>query len=690
MPAAAPRTAAMDAHSGFGPPPALSLAFEDVSYAVPIDKKRARQDERERRRKEIERAGTAAAAAPESFWTRARKWFADCRPSCGRDKEVRMMEVLHGVSGLFQAGHLAAIMGPSGSGKSSLLDVLAGRNKVGAVAGKLYLAGVEYPSITPGVLQSLLGYVMQDDAFVANLTVRETLLFSLRMRVRRDQLTKELEESIVSSLLSLLNLSSVANTQVGSPMKRGISGGERRRLSIGCELVTRPPVVFLDEPTSGLDAANALRVVKLLRTLASRGHTIIASIHQPRSSIFRMFDELLIMHRGSEAYFGPGGAVCVEKLQGYTGKECEKWENPGDWVVDLLEGGADDEDGDGQAAGMPGQANGGTPPAPNQDDIVLFLPEGSEPAIPLPPPPRGSTPTLPDVYRASDEYALLRKSVASHASNPTVLPAAVPRPTFGTLLRLMTERTMLQTLRDPGIIYIRTGAALGIALLVGLIFFQQPQDSQGQRVNGLLFLMNVFALFCLPAISQQISDRLLFQRERASGIVNTPAYFLSGMAVEVPLLIVVAVLYGTISYWMVGFYPAASNFFIYLLIITLVILVGFSATQVASSVSSSVPVGIAIYMIILVYSLLLGGFMISKDDLPAGAQWVVYTSYYWFGFSGLMVNEFQDRPYGPALLARQGMAGITVWSQIGCLVAFMVGFRLLAFVLLSTLHKEKR
>lgn len=701
-----------------GPPPPLSLSFKAIKYEVPIDRKRAREDERERKRKELERRGTAGQQT-DGFWKRTQNWFKELGGSCagsGKGQQPKYFEVLHGISGIFEPGHLAGIMGPSGSGKSSLLDVLAGRNKVGKVSGTVSLSSVDLSTVPPAVLQSMAGYVMQDDAFLANLTVRETLIFALRLRVHEKLLTPELISSTIDSLLTLLNLSSVASSRVGSPERRGISGGERRRLSIGCELVTRPPLVFLDEPTSGLDAGNALRVMRLLRRLATHGHTIIASIHQPRSSIFRMFDELLIMDHGREAYFGPGGDTCVENLEGFTGKQCAKWENPGDWVVDLLEDAeleAEDET-ESETTVMGPVVGTTSKEATELAEVVTPVissaagtPTGATELVPSAntntngngtlPSLNGITGTgsfgstkIPDAYAASDLYACLQSQLDTLSGSASDLSQPIPRPSFGTLLKVLTHRNALQTLRDPGIVYIRTGAALAIGILVGLIFLQQDQAVEAGRVNALLFLMCVFGLFCLPAISQLISERLLFQRERASGLVNTPAFYLAGMAIEVPILIVVAMLYGVVSYWMVGFYPDAAHFFIYCLIITLTILVGFSATQVAAALSSSVPIAVATYMIILVVSLLLGGFIIAKRELPAGAQWLVYVSYFWWGFSGLMLNEFGDRPYGPALLERMGMGGQSVWTSVGVLVGFFVLFRSIAFVLLLTLHKERR
>lgn len=466
-----------------GAPSPVSLAFRGVSYSVPVDRGRARKDKLERQRKETERYGSAG-RTNKTYLNQLRGWLK----RTSRKEET--LKVLHSVDGLFPPGRLSAIMGPSGGGKSSLLDVLAGRNKLGTVEGDVLIAGNHLKELKEGTLQSLAGYVMQDDAFLSNLTVKETLEFALRFRVASSLLTDKLVDSTVDSLLALLNLTSVANSHVGSPLKRGISGGERRRLSIGCELTVRPPLLFLDEPTSGLDASNALRIMRLLRTLANSGHTIIASIHQPRSSIFKMFDRVLVLDHGKEAYFGPGGDECVENLQTFSGKECGRWENPADWLIDLLEEDGFDDldekvDSEEARAGLTGFGNATAHESEGSNGTA----NGTSHIVEL------QRKSLTETYSNSTLHASLLSSLSDLERTP--LPSPIPPPTFSTLLKLCTKRQFLQTLRDPGIVYIRTGAALAIGILVGLIFFRQDQSVPAGRVNALLFLMCVFGLFCL-------------------------------------------------------------------------------------------------------------------------------------------------------------------------------------------------
>lgn len=258
-------------------------------------------------------------------------------------------------------------------------------------------------------------------------------------------------------------------------------------------------------------------------------------------------------------------------------------------------------------------------------------------------------------------------------------------------INTLIHRTWKDTRRNPSIAYIRTIAALLIAVLVGIIFFQLPNNntSSGNRINSLLFLMCVFSLFCLPAISKLIEDRLLFYRERDAGVYSTWSYFVAEAVVELPILFSIAWVYGTVSYWMVGLQPTAANFFFFLAIISLVINVGFSLSQAIAAGVRTTNMAIAVYMIVLVYSLLLGGFMISKDNLPSGMQWLINTSYFFYGFESLVINEFELKNYGDDNLKVLEFQGDGKFTDLGALCVFFLGFRLIAYLLLRFKRIEK-
>ncbi|KAJ3135389.1 hypothetical protein HK100_002751, partial [Physocladia obscura] len=187
--------------------------------------------------------------------------------------------IINGVSGFVNPGNILAIMGPSGAGKSTFLDILAGKTKSGTVTGSIQFDNVV---VSPEIMRNVIGFVDQEDVLMPTLTVRETLMFSAQLRLPESVPTRE-KKKRVEEVMAALGLTHVADVRVGGHGKRGISGGEKRRVSIGVELVTSPAVIVLDEPTSGLDSYNALSVIRTLSDLAHDAQkTVIFTIHQPR------------------------------------------------------------------------------------------------------------------------------------------------------------------------------------------------------------------------------------------------------------------------------------------------------------------------------------------------------------------------------------------------------------------------
>lgn len=229
-------------------------------------------------------------------------------------------------------GRLLAIMGPSGSGKTTLLNTLAGQVPA---SGKLDLSGLVTLN---GQLQQEArvqqGYVQQEDLFFSMLTVRETMTLAAELRLEASMCPEE-RVQYVEQAMQQLGLSKCADSTVGDAKTRGLSGGEKKRLQIACELIGSPRLVFADEPTTGLDAFQAEKVMQALKDLAKDGHTVVASIHQPRSSIFAMFDDVLLMAEGGrEVYLGPaGGMLQYFEAMGYP---CPGHYNPAEFVSDLI------------------------------------------------------------------------------------------------------------------------------------------------------------------------------------------------------------------------------------------------------------------------------------------------------------------------------------------------------------------
>ncbi|CAF4503137.1 unnamed protein product [Rotaria socialis] len=243
-------------------------------------------------------------------------------------KVTEQKQILFDVSGRFMNG-MNAILGPSGSGKSSLLDILADRKDPRGTSGIVLVDNFpRHPSF-----RYTVGYVVQEDICSGTLTVRENLYFSVSLRLS-EALSASDKRVRVSTVITELSLEACADTRVGTEFLRGISGGEKKRTCIGMELVLSPNILFLDEPTTGLDASTAISIMNCLKDLSRRGRTIIFSIHQPRYSIFKLFDTVMLMCNGQCVYHGSAkGVVPYFSTHDY---QCEPYDNPADFALDVL------------------------------------------------------------------------------------------------------------------------------------------------------------------------------------------------------------------------------------------------------------------------------------------------------------------------------------------------------------------
>lgn len=223
------------------------------------------------------------------------------------------------------------MLGPSGSGKTTLLTALAGRLP-GKISGNITYNGLPFSSS----MKRKTGFVAQDDVLYPHLTVIETLTYSALLRLPK-KLTREEKIEQAEMVIKELGLTRCTNNIVGGPLLRGISGGERKRVSIGQEMLVNPSLLLLDEPTSGLDSTTAQRIVATIKGLARGGRTVITTIHQPSSRLYRMFDKVVVLSDGCPIYSGQAGRVMeyfgsIGYVPGFN------FMNPADFLLDLANG----------------------------------------------------------------------------------------------------------------------------------------------------------------------------------------------------------------------------------------------------------------------------------------------------------------------------------------------------------------
>uniref|UniRef100_A0A7N8XFN1 Broad substrate specificity ATP-binding cassette transporter ABCG2-like n=1 Tax=Mastacembelus armatus TaxID=205130 RepID=A0A7N8XFN1_9TELE len=544
--------------------------------------------------------------------------------SCLCWKKTTTKDILIDLNGVMKPG-LNAIMGATGSGKSSFLDVLAARKDPAGLSGEVLIDGAPQP---PN-FKCLSGYVVQDDVVMGTLTVRENFSFSAALRLPSTVSQQEKEEKI-NRLIQELGLTRVADSRVGTQLIRGISGGERKRTNIGMELIIDPPVLFLDEPTTGLDASTANSVLLLLKRMSNHGRTIILSIHQPRYAIYRLFDSLTLLVTGKQVYHGPAqNALEYFADIGYT---CEPHNNPADFFLDVINGDStalalrdvDTED-------------------PDSDSVSMSR--------------RGIEDKLVEEYRNCQYYKQTKaelERILQGKQTTTFVPSRTItyNTSFLTQFRWVLKRTFRNIMLNPQTSVAQVAVTLFLALVVGAIFFDVQDDQSGmQNRFGALFFIIVNQCFSsLSSAELFISERKLFIHEYISGYYRLSVYFLSKILSDIlTLRTIPALVFSCVAYFMIGFKATGAAFFLFMFT---VIITSYTATSMALAISADqTVVAIAnIYMTIsCVFMMIFAGLLVNLPSIVGWLAWLKFLSIPRYGLTALLINEFSGLTFCPGL-----------------------------------------
>uniref|UniRef100_A0A3Q2QVL6 Broad substrate specificity ATP-binding cassette transporter ABCG2 n=1 Tax=Fundulus heteroclitus TaxID=8078 RepID=A0A3Q2QVL6_FUNHE len=523
-------------------------------------------------------------------------------------------EILMDLNGIMRPG-LNAILGPTGSGKSSFLDILAGRKDPLGLSGEVLIDGAPQP---PN-FKCLSGYVVQEDVVMGTLTVRQNLSFSAALRLPTSVPQSE-KEARVEHLIRELCLSKVADSKVGSPMTRGISGGERKRTNIGMELIIDPAVLFLDEPTTGLDASTANSVLLLLKRMASHGRTIIMSIHQPRYSIYRLFDTLTLLVGGRMVYHGP--APSALDYFSNIGYPCEPHNNPADFFLDVLNGVF---------------TNLATSLIRSQD--LTFEELGST--------RQNIEEHLVEEYKnssySSDARADLRRILQNKERlSPAGSRSVAYNSSFLHQLRWVFQRTFQNLMLTPQTSVAQVGVNVFLALIVGAIFFSVQDDQSGlqNRMGALFFITTNQCFSTVSAAELFIAERNLFVHEYISGYYRVSVYFLSKILCDLIMRTVTSVIFSVIVYFLIGLKSTVEAFLLFTFTVTLVAYTATALTMAISADQSVVALANIFMTITFVFMMIFSGLLVNLPSVVDWLAWLKYFSIPRYGFAALKINEF--------------------------------------------------
>jgi len=538
--------------------------------------------------------------------------------------------ILKDVWGSAKAGETTAIMGASGAGKTSLFNILAGRTfpaKNLSVASELRLSDRPFDP-TDADARSMTAYVAQEDSLHAPSTPRQALTFSARLRLPKSTTDDEIK-ALVDGLLADLGLSKCADTIIGGGLVKGISGGEKRRTSIGVELISQPSIIFLDEPTSGLDSFAARQVMQLLERVARAGNTVLFTIHQPSSRIFQSFDRLVLLHQGRLMYQSPVATIADDF--GRMSHPIPDQYNTADWVLDVAQSVKIEEL----------ETNG-------------FFP---------------SEPKIVHGNGLDSEIVALKND---------------DRVSIWTELVELCHREWIGLTKNPLATILTLVLTAFLSVIFGVIFWGIGNQDQSNIVvvqSQVGALVNILITTMMgqsqPALVVFAEEKPLFLREYSTNHYRIFPYFVSHLATEALQGFLIVLVQGVIVFWMMGFNMSFLQF----------LAVTFSLSMTATAVSvalgamvSDTKVAASLFTLVVVPQFFFSGVFIAVELIPVWVRWAQYLCSLTYATRLAYWYEFGDCPAGAArencdrILAQNSVDGDSVWwywlGLIGCFVLF--------------------
>lgn len=525
-------------------------------------------------------------------------------------KAGEQLTLLRQISGVFRPGVLTALMGASGAGKTTLMDVLAGRKTGGIINGDILVNGYKKVDAT---FARIMGYVEQFDVHSPMCTVHEALMFSARMRLS-NKINNDTVASFVEEVMALVELGPLRSGVIGMPGKGGLSVEQRKRLTIAVELVANPAIVFMDEPTSGLDARAAAIVMRVVRNTVNTGRTVVCTIHQPSLDIFEAFDELLLLKRGGKTIFfgnmGPDQSTLIGHFEAVPGvNKFKLGGNPANWMLEVT-----------------------TP--------------GNEKALGV------------DFNAIYDSSPLCERNTALIDS--LAKPAeGIQDLHFDTVYALNPMQQFFYLIKKNNTIYwrsanynlVRIVITILYAFFYGALFWKRGCEVNtvntitnigGALYSSTCFLAVTNALVVLPVIQ---AERAVFYRERAAGYYSAGAYSQAQGLIEMPYLVAQTFLFSAVIYWMIYFQPTPGKFFLFCLYFFLLLTFFTFLGILAILITPAVQLATILVSTLVGFWNLFCGFILPQPQIPGwwiGAFWTNPIMYAIYGLLTSQLGNLRD------------------------------------------------
>ena len=566
------------------------------------------------------------------------KYQVQVRNSANKEEIGTNKDILKDVSGRVAPGQSLAIMGPSGSGKTTLLDILAGRVSSGIIRGDIYFNGKPRDP----TVKHKAKYVAQQDALYGVFTVLETLSYTANLTFgRKTPVTTK--QRMIDSVVDELGLHSCLNTRVGDIFIRGLSGGQKRRLSIAIELLSRPSILLLDEPTSGLDSASAFSVMGHIRDLVHIGHSVAVTIHQPSFAVWEMFTHFMLLVEGRTLFFG-SRTNAIEYFNN-LGLPCPQYSNPSDYFLEVVNTDFEDH--------------------ADVDDLVSqFL--SSEECGKL-------------VSEIDDETEFMQKFSVPTADTTDPVPLM-------TQYKVLLKRSFLNNIRNPGVYIVRAVMYFMIAAVAGSMYWNSNGGTNLSPSNTsvLLFFVHAFMVFLsLSVLPFFLDQRAVFLRERANGLVDVLPYCIANFVSGLPILFVVSFVSSVIVTSLAGL----NNLVMFSLILFVTLTTAEAFVLCVSAVVSHYIVGIALGSGVMGAMLLCSGMTVSLATMPFYWIWLYYIGMNTYAFEAFMLNQF---PVDTVIIKSYDMEEGVIETDIITLCVQTMIYQVIFFVLLFVFHTGQK
>lgn len=567
-------------------------------------------------------------------------WF-----SSDKNKETSSKLILQDVNFEARPGEITAIAGPSGAGKTTLLEILAAKIPPSKISsGKVLINS--FP-IDPKSFRRVSGHVTQEDALFPLLTVEETLIYSALLRLPGE---RSGAAQRARQLMTELGLDQVARSRVGGGPNHGISGGEKRRVSIGVELVHSPSVMLIDEPTSGLDSVSALHIMSMLKTMAiTKGKTIAITIHQPGSRILELIDRLVLLSDGLVLH--NGALSLLERKLRVVGHQIPPHVNVLEFSIDVV------------------------------STLALGIQSSIDKRRPRELEQKPKAKTLKPIFCSG-------KSVAYPNSRCREV-------------QILGERFCKNIFRTKQLFAGRIIQAIITGFVLGTIYLKKEDIGGKLELQTRLGLFAFTLTFLLSSTTEGLpvflQERRILMRETSRGAYRVCSYVVANTLVFLPFLLIVSLLYATPVYWLVGLRGDVSAFLYFSLVVWMVMLMANSFVACFSALVPNFIMGTSVIAGLMGSFFLFSGYFIEEDRIPKYWKFMHYLSLFKYPFECFMMNEYGGKQgktrcltkdvsgcilYGDEFLRQQGLQESQKWTYLAVMLGYIFGYRVLSYLIL--------